>query len=75
MGPAIRDRSPSGFRSGRPTGGGAFLPYQTESAQSETRSGETATLEGILERVVYSNEENGWSVVRLSAPARRELVT
>lgn len=33
------------------------------------------TLEGTLERVVFSNAENGWSVVRLSLPGRRQLVT
>ncbi len=32
-------------------------------------------LEGILDRVVYSNEENAWSVVRLAMEGRRELVT
>ncbi|RMH17087.1 MAG: ATP-dependent RecD-like DNA helicase [Acidobacteria bacterium] len=29
-------------------------------------------MEGVVERVVYSNEENGWSVVRLSLPQRGE---
>ena len=33
------------------------------------------TLEGILERVTYVNEENAWSVVRLAVPGKRELVT
>jgi hypothetical protein len=32
-------------------------------------------LEGILERVVFCNEENAWTVVRLAVPGRRELVT
>jgi exodeoxyribonuclease V alpha subunit len=32
-------------------------------------------LEGILEHFVYTNEENGWSVVRLSVKGRRELTT
>jgi exodeoxyribonuclease V alpha subunit len=34
-----------------------------------------ATLEGVLERVTYANEENAWSVVRLAVPGRQELVT
>jgi exodeoxyribonuclease V alpha subunit len=33
------------------------------------------TLEGVLDRVVYSNEENAWSVVRLAVPGRHEPVT
>ena len=32
-------------------------------------------LEGVLERVVYLNEESAWSVVRLAVPGRREPVT
>jgi len=32
-------------------------------------------LEGVLERIVYANEENAWSVVRLAVPGRRETVT
>jgi exodeoxyribonuclease V alpha subunit len=34
-----------------------------------------ATLEGILESVVYASEETGWSVVRLEVPGRRGTVT
>ncbi len=34
-----------------------------------------ASLEGTLERVVFANEENGWSVVRLEVPGRADLVT
>lgn len=34
-----------------------------------------ATLEGILERVTYVNEENAWSVVRLAVPGKKDLVT
>ncbi len=33
------------------------------------------TLEGILERVTYVNEENAWSVVRLAVPGKNDLVT
>ena len=33
------------------------------------------TLEGILERVTYANEETAWSVVKLAVPRRRDLVT
>src|ERR1700724_3146171 len=32
-------------------------------------------LEGTLERVVYANEENAWSVVRLAVAGQREPVT
>ena len=34
-----------------------------------------STLEGILERVVFSNEENAWSVVRLAVTGQRDPVT
>jgi exodeoxyribonuclease V alpha subunit len=33
------------------------------------------TLEGVLERITFANEENGWSVVRVQVPGRREPVT
>jgi len=46
------------------------LPFDSR----ETRDAAT-TLEGVLERVVFSNEENAWSVVRLQVPGYRDLVT
>ena len=33
-----------------------------------------ATLEGILERIVFFNEENGFTVARLQVPKRQDLV-
>ena len=33
------------------------------------------TLEGILERVTFINEENAWSVVKLDVPGKKDLVT
>jgi len=36
---------------------------------------QTEALEGTLERVVFANEENAWSVVRLVVPERKGLVT
>jgi exodeoxyribonuclease V alpha subunit len=38
-------------------------------------SSPTSRLEGVLERVVYANQESAWSVVRLTVPGRREPVT
>lgn len=38
-------------------------------------SGSTTSLEGVLERVTFASEENGFSVVQLAVPGRRELVT
>jgi len=35
----------------------------------------TTTLEGVLERVVFANEENAWSVVRLKVQGRADPVT
>ncbi|HEV2854021.1 MAG TPA: ATP-dependent RecD-like DNA helicase [Thermoanaerobaculia bacterium] len=34
-----------------------------------------ATLEGVLERIVFANEENAWSVVRLTVAGQRDPVT
>jgi exodeoxyribonuclease V alpha subunit len=36
---------------------------------------ETTTLEGVLERIVFANEESSWSVVRLAVAGRRDPVT
>ena len=33
------------------------------------------SLEGVLERITFASEENGFSVVQLAVPGRRELVT
>jgi exodeoxyribonuclease V alpha subunit len=41
----------------------------------EPRTAPPATLEGVLERVVFANEESAWSVVRLVVPGRQDLVT
>ncbi|HEV8579942.1 MAG TPA: ATP-dependent RecD-like DNA helicase [Thermoanaerobaculia bacterium] len=46
------------------------LPFDAR----DTRDAAT-TLEGVLERVVFTNEENAWSVVRLAVPGQRDLVT
>ncbi|HVR99245.1 MAG TPA: ATP-dependent RecD-like DNA helicase [Thermoanaerobaculia bacterium] len=46
------------------------LPFE-----SPDRHAQTSTLEGVLERVVFANEENAWSVVRLAIPGRQDLVT
>ncbi|HKH47097.1 MAG TPA: ATP-dependent RecD-like DNA helicase [Thermoanaerobaculia bacterium] len=45
------------------------LPFDPPPARDE------GTLEGVLERVVFANEENAWSVVRLVVPGRRDPVT
>jgi ATP-dependent exoDNAse (exonuclease V) alpha subunit len=34
-----------------------------------------ATLEGVLDRVTFSNDENAWSVVKLEVPGTSALVT
>jgi exodeoxyribonuclease V alpha subunit len=45
------------------------LPFDSRETRDAT------TLEGVLDRVVFSNEENAWSVVRLQVPGYRDLVT
>ncbi|HEY8019562.1 MAG TPA: ATP-dependent RecD-like DNA helicase [Thermoanaerobaculia bacterium] len=46
------------------------LPFETRKGPDSA-----ATLHGVLERVVFVNEENAWSVVRLAVPGEREPVT
>jgi exodeoxyribonuclease V alpha subunit len=38
-------------------------------------SAPTSSLEGVLERIVYANDESAWSVVRLTVVGRHEPVT
>ncbi|MFY9826597.1 MAG: ATP-dependent RecD-like DNA helicase [Thermoanaerobaculia bacterium] len=45
------------------------LPFDPKPASSAT------TVEGVLERIVFSNEENAWTVARLTVPGHRDLVT
>jgi exodeoxyribonuclease V alpha subunit len=45
------------------------------SSPEKTQSSKPEALEGVLERIVYTNEESAWSVVRLSVAGRREPVT
>lgn len=47
----------------------------TSSAASTGTGPAGDTLEGTLERIVFSNEENGWSVVRLHVPGASGIVT
>ena len=59
---------PTDSRTGAAASGAAQLPLPG-SPPAET------TLEGILEDTVFANEDNGWSVLKLSVAGRRELVT
>ncbi|HYU33939.1 MAG TPA: ATP-dependent RecD-like DNA helicase [Thermoanaerobaculia bacterium] len=45
------------------------LPFESRPARDED------TLEGVLERIVFANEANAWSVVRLAVPGQRDEVT
>jgi exodeoxyribonuclease V alpha subunit len=60
-------------------GHGTATPAARRSGAATPRPGSGAahgtTLEGILERVTYANEETAWSVVKLAVPGRRHLVT
>lgn len=40
-----------------------------------TPSAPTEVIQGMVERIVYANDANGWSVVRLQVPGKRDLVT
>jgi exodeoxyribonuclease V alpha subunit len=41
----------------------------------ESQNRDATTLEGVLERVVFANEENAWSVVRVAVAGYRDLIT
>ncbi len=43
------------------------LPLENHEAET--------TIEGVLERIVFANEADGWSVLRLARPGRRAQVT
>ncbi len=45
------------------------LPFDTQSRDAAT------SLEGVLEKIVFANEENAWSVVRLTVAGQRDTVT
>ncbi len=49
-------------------------PVQMNAAAHE-RSTPTESLSGLIERVTYFNEENGFCVLRLKAPGHRDEVT
>lgn len=46
------------------------LPFDARDSRNAA-----TTLEGVLERVVFTNEENAWSVVKLAVAGQRDLVT
>jgi len=45
--------------------------HTTRRAQQATAT----TIEGVLERVTYANDDNAWSVVKLILPGKQDLVT
>jgi exodeoxyribonuclease V alpha subunit len=45
------------------------LPFDAKPTAAPT------TVEGVLERIVFSNEENAWTVARLTVAGQRDLVT
>jgi exodeoxyribonuclease V alpha subunit len=45
------------------------------SGSARSGSAPSATLEGIVERITYVNEENAWSVVKLAVRGKEDLVT
>src|SRR5580693_885767 len=52
------------------------MPVPLEKAQEiRPPDGQAAQLEGTVERIVYANEENAWSVVKLAAAGHDEPVT
>ena len=48
---------------------------QDQLSFNKFNNNKISILEGILEHFVYSNEENGWSVVRVNVKGYRDLVT
>jgi len=57
---------------------GRGRPRGVSEARSHALTASTernTTLEGVLDRIVYANEDNAWSVIRIVVPRRREPVT
>lgn len=52
-----------------------MLANDDEMASPRAVDGADATLEGVVERITFSNEESAFSVIKLSVPTRREPVT
>ena len=50
-------------------------PREVQYEKFMKTSSATTTVEGVLERVTYSNDENAWSVVKLLVPGKTDLVT
>ena len=48
---------------------------QTNIPGLEEARERASVLEGVLERIVYANEETAWSVVKIEVPGRQEPVT
>jgi exodeoxyribonuclease V alpha subunit len=47
----------------------------TVTAMQETRAAPSATLDGVLERITYANEETGYTVARLATGRSSDLLT
>ena len=60
---------------GHGTAGRTQRRLNIPALQGSQVSAHVTTLEGILERVTYVNEETAWSVVKLAVPGKRDLVT
>src|ERR1019366_10278544 len=45
------------------------------SALTPTQQAAATTIEGVLERVTYANDDNAWTVVKLVVAGKTDLVT
>ncbi len=46
-----------------------------QPSAAQPTAGQTAVLEGVVERITYASEESGFSVVQIQAPGRAQLAT
>ncbi|MDQ6693399.1 MAG: ATP-dependent RecD-like DNA helicase [Chloroflexota bacterium] len=50
-------------------------PSANVSGPVEVQAGATESLDGVVDRITYVNEENGYSIARLKVPRQKQLVT
>src|SRR5215207_5610798 len=62
-------------RSGRQSPGNTVRRGQYSSVMQQTRAAPPATLEAVLERITYANQESGYTVARVATDRSGDLLT
>src|SRR5205823_2700919 len=76
--PVIMDESvqSAARRVASPRAAGSYMAMQNKTEpQPASAGGEIEVVDGVLERITYVNEENGYTVARLKVPRYKKPVT